>query len=277
MKVDTLSIHPTFECNQSCEICYMRKYKKADNFTLGEWLTLPKIASGFGVNQIACGGGEITLNPSFVRDFAKECKKNGVICNITTNGKPLKDYTDSALKMMFTDVTMVSISFNEFLIRSLDDIKEYKEIVKRVNKYAKTGVNLLLNASMIDNPKILLTTLEELFKMGAERIFLLHPKPSNLDITKIKDYIYAATIKWEHFYVDNSINQVIKHNSYKGWKHKCHFCKEFLSLTGRYLKGCSFQTGHIAKLNALEDLPKIVEGLKINGYDHCPAISGDKF
>lgn len=272
MKLDALSIHTTFECNKNppCKNCYMASYRGKDNFTNDEWMKLPKIASKLGIKQLAMGGGEVTIDKKFLKQFGKECKKQGVILNITTNGLDIKDTT------IFKDVTMVSLSFNDQLIVSEDDYNNYMDTLQSLSKVTKVSSNLLLNKELIENPIVLLKLINVLIYNGVDRIFLLHPKPSTINILPIKDFILHLLIKYP-VYIDDLIKNVIENESYFNWKGKCHYANGFLSLSGKELKGCSFATKSLATLKKMEDLLDVIPTLASDGFNFCPALLGEEF
>lgn len=66
-----VSIHFTNDCNFNCPFCYREKGTELMDEEL--FLGLPRFLKDV-TEQVALGGGEPTLYPDLVENFAKECK-----------------------------------------------------------------------------------------------------------------------------------------------------------------------------------------------------------
>jgi len=220
--------------------------------------------------QCALGGGEPLMFPDFIGKFGKACKKNGLIFNFTTNGTLIEETPDD----VFKDVTMVSISFDRWKIKSKEDVARYVRSVEKLTKLGvKVGANLLVDKDTL-NRKKLIPTVDFLFKTAkVERVFALCPK--NWEIGDMlghrMEYLYLS-MKYPHFYVDDATNMVLKEKKYQDWENSCHFGKAIVSIDEMGLvHGCSFEKSHILKLEKPKDLLKI-KGMKMEERFECPFL-----
>jgi MoaA/NifB/PqqE/SkfB family radical SAM enzyme len=264
-KYDVIAIHFTTDCNLSCPMCYRpKKFKELDckfYFDLVPYLS--KLAP-----QLALGGGEPFLFPGFIRRLGEECKKHNLILNITTNGTlPIGDF--------LKDVTMVSVSFDKYKVKTAGDLARYEKFVKDLKQYTKVGCNLLVDDEMFNKRGYFNWLVDYLFNhIKVERIFALYPKNWKApDILKHRAEYLLATIKYKHFYVDDLTNKILKENSYTNWKHSCHFGKSIVSIDeNKNVLGCSFDTKPILKLKEPKDILKL-KTLKVKERYKCPYLN----
>ena len=122
-----ISIHPeTGGCNLNCFFCY-KKDKAITKETKDKqfWIDLMKPASKL-TNQIACGAnGEPFMDIPFIKDLAKEAKKQGLLFNVTSNGRLLMAIGDKELKEALKDVCMISLSYDNYKIQNKQDQDNY--------------------------------------------------------------------------------------------------------------------------------------------------------
>lgn len=269
-KYSVVSIHYTTKCNMNppCPFCYRKKScsgEKPKDF----WYSLvPKIKEIS--NQIALGGGEPFIDIPFVKKFGKVCKKNGVILNVTSNGRLLIGLGDRELKRALKNITLISLSYDDYKVKTAEDLDNYKTLVKRIKKHTncQVGSNLLINQEMFkDEAQGFKTAVEGLFKMGIDRVFALCPKNIKCpDILKFKTIYQYLTIKYPHFYVDDLTKMIISEDKYSRWKNKCHKGRDILSIDERGgVSSCSFAEPFVYLKNPQElldlKIPKCEEGL----------------
>ncbi|MHC1636286.1 MAG: radical SAM protein [Candidatus Methanospirareceae archaeon] len=254
MKRRVCAIHVTDECNKNCSFCYRSKTRKQlpKSFFLEMVKYLPEVTE-----QVALGGGELYYaSPEFVEEFSKMCNDYGLICNITTNGS-LPDRIIRHSKY----ITMVSVSYDREKWRSIRDflgtLRKLRESDIRV------GVNFLIDDKTF-KPPVKFIKLVDLFFHEAERVFVLYPKKVNyfIPILNYKEYYGFLSLKYKHFYVDDSTYQILKEKKYKDWSNPCHYGKDIISIDPEgYVTGCSFDPKDkaVLKLEKPKDILKIKE------------------
>jgi hypothetical protein len=260
-----------------CSFCYKSCSNKKDEKPEQFWYDLiPYIAKL--TNQVACGGGEPFMDMEFIKQMAKRCKKQGLLFNVTSNGRLLMAIGDKELKEVLKDITMCSLSYDNFKIQSKQDQDNYFALVKRIKTLTKTqvGSNLLINQKMFEKGgRGLIDTVKLLFGGGVDRVFCLGVKNMPIpDILRFKHLYMLLTMKYKHFYVDDSSKMVLQEGSYENWKHSCHFGKDLISIseTG-IITGCSFDSvkESLLKIEKPSDLMKITK-VKICERFNCPYL-----
>jgi len=243
--IKVLSLHYTDKCTRRCLNCYMRQ-KKGRRRSHDFFLKFPKIAKNLGIKQIALGGGEPSLFPDFVENFGKECKKNKVIVNMTTNGDGISE--DSIEKFRY--LTLISFSFDRFKIHSKEDTDRLFQKMDLTREHRiKVGVNLQLDPFLVKN---LNPILADIFK-HADNVYLLQSKPSCIiSDQELKNKILVAKSMFKRVYVDESLCMSL------GFSKSCNRGREIISIdhAGRVYK-CSFDEP-FAKLKKPEELISIV-------------------
>ncbi len=241
-KYKVISLHPYTKCDMNCSFCYKEKSNKEKPKQF--WYDLIPYISKL-TNQTALGGGEPFMDIPFIKKFGVLCKKNNLIFNVTSNGRILMDLTDRELKSVLKDITMVSLSFDNYKIKTVEDGEKYIMLVKRIKELTKTqvGSNLLVNEKMFENKGInFIKIVNNLFKIGCDRVFALIMKNhSHPDILKFKFVYQYLTIKYEHFYIDDCSKCVLEEGKYSNWKNKCHRGKGLISINeDGGISSCSF-------------------------------------
>lgn len=267
MRFNVISIHYTNNCDMKCPFCYVKKHKeKPDKFWYDLIPYLKKLTP-----QIALGGGEPVSNVGFIKEFSKRCKKVGLIVNVTTNGRLLSKMKPTELKAVLKNITMVSISYDNYKVKTNKDMIRYTNLVKRIKKYTKcqVGCNLLIDKDI--NLMSVVTTMFNL--IGVDRVFALFPKNMpRVDILKWKKVYYLLSNLYEHFYVDDLSKMILENNSYSNWKTSCHRFKDMISISqDGSIMGCSFDTKGLMKINKPKDIMEILE-VKTNERFSCPYI-----
>jgi hypothetical protein len=281
--LNVISLHFSRICDLQCPFCYRArgifKEEKPRQFFLNLIPYIKKLAP-----QIALGGGEPLLDLPFVKKMANTCKHNHLAFNFTTNGKKISEMSDDEILNLLLDVQMVSVSFDYF--KWGKEPNKYAEIIQRIKHIIaerrlstreipfQIGTNLLLDRSMLKNQGLpFLQIILWLFhKVHIDRIFVLYPKYGEfLDVLSIKPIFLALTNQFSHFYVDDSLKQILE-EGYKNWQHPCHYGRDFLSIDeqGR-VYGCSFDTDPLFILNQPKDLLKVTT-IQVKERYECPYI-----
>lgn len=258
--IKVLSLHFTKKCNKSCQNCYM-KNKSGRAKSTSFFLKFPKISKRLGIKQIALGGGEPSLFPDFIEKFGKECKKNKIIANMTTNGYGISEKT----MKKYRHLTLISFSIDKFKIHSLEDLNDIFKKMDLAKKYKiKVGCNLQLDTFVIDH---LYYFLKEITK-HSDYIYLLQPKPSFISMQpNLRTRLLGARYTFKNVFVDDSLKMAM------GFSRNCGRGRDIISIdfSGNAYK-CSFDNP-FAKLEKAEDLIKIVkEGYPFGKTMKCPFI-----
>ncbi len=222
-----VSLHFTNECNLECPHCY--KARGGSTMDRDLLLELPKYLSKI-TDQVAVGGGEPLMKPYLLRDFAWECSKHNLICNVTSNGTLMDSLSDDALEYILHNIRMVSLSIDEWKVKDIDDLKAYFNRVKRLNSLCiEVGSNLLIDKVMF-REKVFIHLVSHLFKSGVSRVFALHPKNYHLgvDILDHRDWYMALTTLYKHFYVDDLTHKILTEGY--DWETPCHYAKDMISI-----------------------------------------------
>lgn len=259
----------------NCPFCYKKRSDKADEKPLSFWYSLvPEIKKVS--NEIAVGGGEPLTNIPFIKKFGKICRDNSVIFNITSNGRILMEMNNEELKKTLENVTLISLSYDEYKIQTTKHLEDYKKLVKRIkeNTSCQVGSNLLINPEMFkSNAEGFKTAVEMLFREGCDRIFALCPKNIECpDILKFKAIYQYLTIKYEHFYIDDLTKMILSEDKYSKWKKKCHKGRDLISIDEKGgVSSCSFAKPFIHLKNA-EDLATLKIPKCEGGLYSCPFL-----
>ncbi len=223
-----------------------------------------------------CGGGEITLFPEFVKKFGKECKKHNLILNITSNGRPLMEMLDNDLKELLQEITMISLSHDNYKIKTKKDFKNYTRLVKRIKKITKTqvGCNLLIDKNLLGQNGLKFKKLvDDLFELGIHRVFALCPKNMKCpDILKVKLIYQFLSVKHKHFYIDDATKMVLTENKYSDWKEPCHRGEGLISIDENGgVSSCSF-TEPFTYIKKPQDILKIKIPKNEMNCHSCPFL-----
>lgn len=277
-KYNVISLHPYLNgCNLKCPFCYVEKVKSKQTKSKKFWFEMIPLLSKL-TEQVALGGsGEPFMDIPFVKKFAGECKKKKLICNVTSNGRLLMKLNDKQLKNTLKNITMVSLSFDDYKVKTAKDLLNYTQLVQRIKKITKcqVGSNLLINQKMFENNgKGLMSLVDNLFKIGCDRIFALCPK--NIlcpDILKFKLIYQILSVKHKHFYIDDCSKMILEENKYSDWKNKCHRGEGLISIGAEGgVSSCSFAKPFI-KLYKPKDILKLKVPKKELGTHYCPFLN----
>lgn len=277
-RYSVVSMHPYTACDMGCPFCYKTKSDKSMEKPESFWLDMIPYVKQLS-NQIALGGGEPFMNVSFINKMAIRCAENKVLFNVTSNGRKLMAMADSELRNALEGITMVSISYDDYKIKTKAEQDNYMALVKRIKTLTEcqVGSNLLVNNNMFkEGGKVLYNTVKLLFEGGVDRVFALHPK-NMAGAPKILDFkaIYTLlTMKFKHFYVDDLTKQIIQEGQYSNWKTACHYGKDLISINELgYVGGCSFDPNDkaIFKIEEPSDILKVPKIKTIDRFN-CPYL-----
>ena len=126
-----VSLHYSRECNLSCPFCYRRKQETMPGRPFEFFIDLVQYIKQLAP-QIALGGGEPLLHPDFVIAIGRACTENGIVLNVTTNGRSLLTMQDSKIIALLHDVSMLSISFDHF--KWGDKTEAFAKLVSRLQR-----------------------------------------------------------------------------------------------------------------------------------------------
>ncbi len=265
MRCSVVAVHFTTGCNLQCPFCYRPREKTGNEKPFSFFIESVKYIKELAP-QIALGGGEPFLFPAFIKKLGMECKKHGVILNITTNGTLIEKMPPDILASMLENVTMISISVDNHKWRNPTEAALIARQLKKDFPGLLVGANLLLSPFLFDGKGALLYRMVTLLvKVGRmDRVFLLHPKsvPLGIDVLEFKDVMMATSTMYPgKIFCDDLTRQILDHG-YPPWKEPCHFGKDIVSIDeqGNVL-GCSFDSTPLLKMDAPSDI------LKITGID----------
>lgn len=277
-KYSVVSIHPyTGGCNLNCPFCYKTHKNKKSNKPNKFWIDLVKYCKQLAP-QIACGAdGEPFMNIPFIKRLSKECKKQDVLLNVTSNGKILSKLSDEDLKESLDEIKMISISFDRFKYPNYKSLEEYRKLVDRIHKLTEVlvGCNLLIDKDMFKNVGLsfisIISYMFEIIKI--DRVFALYPKNmKGPNILRYKGVYFHLTKKFPMFFIDDLTKMIIEENKYVGWKHSCHFGKSLISINEQgKVMGCSFDSKSLLVLKNPKDLLKAKDLNNKERFD-CPYL-----
>lgn len=268
-RFNVVSIHFTNECNLDCPFCYRENGK--DTMDEDLFYGLPEYLSDV-TDQVALGGGEPTLYPEMVENFAAECKKYDLVCNLTTNGLAVQEWTDEEIGEFCKDLTMVSVSLDKEKARHWGSMQEYLDVSRKIQKYTMVGCNLLVDEDMFENAGLIELT-DALFENRFDRVFSLYPKNVYfVDVIPRKNYYLYLSTKYPDFFVDDLTYKILDENKYSDWKTPCHHGKDIVNINERgEVSGCSFCNDYKLRLRTPEDILKANDIVFEDRYS-CPYI-----
>ena len=260
-----VTLHLSDECNRNCPFCYRKKEKGENNLPFSFFIDMvPYLAEV--TEQVAVGGGELYYAcPEFVEEFSKACDEHGLICNITTNGT-LPDKIIKHSKY----ITMASVSFDRYKVKNL---REHMLLLHKLRESGlRIGTNLLIDNEMFKPPAKFAKLVELLF-MESERVFALYPKNWEfVPILDYRDYYLYLSLRYKHFYVDDTTSKILTEKRYDNWRTSCHIARDAININNDgSVTGCSFSDKVLMRLEEPRDVLKIkdVEAEEIHS---CPYI-----
>jgi MoaA/NifB/PqqE/SkfB family radical SAM enzyme len=273
---------------------------KSDNFFMELVPYLSKLA-----NQVTIGSyGEPLLYPEFVRDFSHSCFRNRLICNMTTNGDIISAIRKrrfrkiKVVKQALSNLTMVSLSFNENIIKNQEDYINFCENVKWLKQNFPdllVSVNYLVSKRDFENDEKdrtektelknktrlifgainFVNIVDGLMSVGVDNVYALYPKnyPLDVDIVKIR-WAYTYLIqKNKNFYVDDLTRKLLEIGiNPMHWETPCHYGKGVICIhMNGAVAGCSFESKPLTTLKKPKDILRL-KTLKIKKRYSCPFL-----
>jgi hypothetical protein len=184
---------------------------------------------------------------------------------------------DKELKSVLKNITMISLSYDDYKVKTKEDLDNYSNLVKRIKTLTKcqVGSNLLINKEMIEKGT-LMKVVRDLFNMGVDRVFALCPKNFPCpDILKFKIIYTLLTRRYKYFFVDDLTKMILEEGKYYNWKNSCHYSKDIISINENgFITGCSFdcEDKALLKLEEPKDILKI-KNIKTTERFSCPYLS----
>lgn len=282
-----ISLHFTSKCNLTCPFCYRShdasKEKKPRQFFLDLIPYIKRFAP-----QIALGGGEPLTDPEFLIKIGEKCTQEGLLFNFTTNGHLFSQFSNTQIKQILENVSMLSVSFDYYkwgkdTIHYVELIHRLKKIMNRntIIEHTPTierpviGANLLLDSGMFKERGIPFLNIVRwlIHTANIDRVYALYPKFTELiDIIPYKPLFTYLTEKYPFFYVDELIRKAFEEEGFEQWKEPCHFGKDMINIneTGE-VTGCSFESRPSLIMERPRDLLKIQHIIFEERY-RCPFI-----
>lgn len=241
--------------------------KKVKQKPLEWFLKLPQYLKKL-TKQVAMGGGEPLTEPEFIAEFGKECKKHGLIFNITSNGLAVEKVPAKTFK----NITMVSLSFDAHKATNFP-LDAYGSAVEKLKSYGvKVGSNTLISSGLL---YMGLSNVATVFlkNIKVDRLFVLCPKNFKApDILAFAgDYVQCAKKYKGKFFVDDVTSRILEEGAYTNWKKPCHYGKGLVSIgPDGGVSGCSFAEPEY-KLNKPEE---VLQGFTFTEKKACPFLIG---
>lgn len=163
-----LDVSITNRCNRGCPFCYRHAKPIGNDIGIDDYKRILEQAKQCGVNQIAIGGGEPTLHPSFSK-ILQLTNEAGIIPNYSTNADFLTDNVIEA-----TQKYCGSIAISVY-----DDIEKYESIVSRLNSFGIiVNLHFILTSNGLEKYlRMLLQPPKWFAKINA--LIFLNYKPTN--------------------------------------------------------------------------------------------------
>lgn len=266
MKKEVISLHFLNECNLHCPFCYRSSHSN-DSLDYNFWIECIPYFSKV-TKQIALGGGEPFYSISsskFVEKFSTECKKHGLICNCTTNGKNL----EHIIKYGYA-LDLISVSYDVY---KWSDIEEYISAVREIKDYLRrVGCNFLITQEYLDRTR-LIQHVKKVLEAVDYVYFLMPKKTFFVDVLKIRDLIFGFSLLYRgRVFVDDCLHHVLKEKKYSNWSKPCHYGKQVLNVNqDGTVTGCSFDYKVLFKIDDPRDVLKLDSIVVVSRY-YCPHV-----
>jgi hypothetical protein len=274
-RFSVVSMHFTRECNLNCSFCYRPKGKSGNEKPFQFFIDCVKYIKELAP-QIALGGGEPFLFPGFIRDMGEECKKRGVMLNITTNGHAARVMDGPLLHDILRNVTMISVSLDHVKWPRLQDYANATRRIKYASPGMLVGTNLLMEPVLFEEKgKPLFEIVQWCIKSAlVDRVFLLYPKniPLGVNIIEYNDLLGAiSTVFPGKIFTDDLTRQILD-QGHGEWKKPCHHGKDLISIDeAGNVHGCSFDSKSALHLDQASDIVA-VEKMTFESRYSCPYL-----
>ena len=132
-----------------------------------------------------------------------------------------KSYTFKKIIKHSKYITMASVSFDRYKVKNL---REHMLLLHKLRESGlRIGTNLLID-NEIFNPPAKFAKLVELLFMESERVFALYPKNWEfVPILDYRDYYLYLSLRYKHFYVDDTTSKILTEKRYNNWKTNTRF------------------------------------------------------
>ena len=266
MKREVISLHFLDECNLHCPFCY-RSSHSHDYLDYNFWIECVPYFSKV-TRQIALGGGEPFYSRSsskFVLRFSSECKKYGLICNCTTNGKNVEFIINYG-----KNLDLISVSYDTY---KWDRIDSYLSVLKEIKSHLRrVGCNFLITQEYLDEHKFI-RDVKRILEVADYIYFLMPKKTFFVDVLKIRSLIYGFAFLYAgRVLVDNCLYLILKEKRYSNWSVPCHFGKEILNVNpDGTVTGCSFDESILCKIKDPRDVLEL-RNIRTEKRYSCPYL-----
>lgn len=188
-------INITNNCNLKCSHCYTNSNSelKGKNMSFEDFQIALKACKQAGILQIALGGGEPTIHPEF-RKILKEIHKNGIVPNLTTNGKKLS-WINTYAMAKYCGAVALSL---EGIHDDFEKIRNfsYKEFTRSIKKIKAAGIKLVFQVTLGKNN---INSIEKILNE------LLYYKPYGILFLAYKPQGRGKKLKYELSQVEQKI------------------------------------------------------------------------
>jgi radical SAM protein with 4Fe4S-binding SPASM domain len=165
----------TYRCNLQCAFCYSESGPwREDAPSSGFRLRVVERLAGWGVLEVALGGGEPTILPDFPELLAA-IRASGMVPNVTTNGTVSND---GVVRSLAEHAGVVHLSYDQpdllDAVRGRGVSERLRSTVRKLGSAGvRLGVNLLLTP---DNVRHVRRSLDCAMELGVQAVTLLRPK-----------------------------------------------------------------------------------------------------
>lgn len=252
----TVQLALTNRCDKACAFCY-RLSGAADAFTFDDVVALARFCDGWGVLELALGGGEPTLFPRFPELLHTLWTETGLCPNFTTNGRDLGFLPD------------VRGAYGQLQLSVYDEDAPHARVARLAAMGARFGLNYLVTPARV---RTLEADVAAFLAHGACDILFLSYKgfePAlhlsqddcrRLDASLVKLYELFGPVA--SFKVDVCWGRRLERAPRLFDASDCGAGVDFISITSdRTLLGCSFMAEG-PRLNDFEALPRLYESLR---------------
>lgn len=196
-------------CNMHCEYCSVREaHSNSKDLDTKTWKKIIKKLADFGVFQIGFTGGEPTLRKD-IFELIKYTKKQGCVCNLTTNGWVLSEHFVKNLKKNGLTQCQISLdSFNGDVHDKLRGKGSLQRVISAIELLQKQNVCVGIDCVVSkNNIKEIPDLIKECEKRKIEYVTLIKLKKGDLSDEKFKElspnYLEYANLIESLFYRKN--------------------------------------------------------------------------
>lgn len=170
---ELVDISVTNRCSKGCATCYRESGPTGTHMSDDDWASLLRqlVHATWGpVFQVALGGGEPTMHPALPRMLA-DCRENGIVPNLTTNGCNL---APDVLRSVAAHAGAVAVSWPD----GKPDVAATQALrVLLAAGVRKVNIHFLLCRSTVSNALDLLSGKHDEELAGVNAVIFLTVKP----------------------------------------------------------------------------------------------------